>query len=391
MEVPGFVAGAVAAGLKKDKKQDLALILSQVPAAAAGVFTTNQVQAAPVLLDKERIKSGSAQAILVNSGNANACTGPQGIKDARAMAHAAASALGIADDLVLVASTGVIGRPLNIAAIEASLPQLSRQLSPSGLFEVAQAIMTTDTFPKAMSKQAQVGDKTFTVAAVAKGAGMIRPDMATMLCFVCSDIKASPQALAESLRSAVARSFNTITIDGDTSTNDTVLALANGISGLDLKEPGCSRVFQEALDEVLTTLALQIVRDGEGATKLVAIQVKGAPSEDHARTVAYTVSHSPLVKTALFGEDANWGRTMAAIGRASVPVRPEVIHIWFSHVQVVKNGKGCGQAAEEEATEVLKRDRFTITIDLGLGDKAFTVHTCDLSVDYVKINADYRT
>jgi len=390
-EVPGFVAGAVAAGLRKDERKDVGVIFSSVPACAAGVFTANQVQAAPVLLDKERITSGRAQAIVVNSGNANACTGPRGVQDARAMAQAAASALGIGEELVLVASTGVIGQPLNVSAIEKALLKLSGQLEPDGLFDVAQAIMTTDTFPKAVSKQAHVGDKTFTVAAVAKGAGMIRPDMATMLCFVCTDMGATPEALAKSLTRAVAGSFNTITVDGDMSTNDTVLVLANGLSGLHIEDPPCTEAFQETLNELLLTLALQIVKDGEGATKLVRVEVEGAPSEDAAKKVAYTVSESPLVKTALFGEDANWGRIMAAIGRAGVPIDTESIQIYFDGMQMVKDGQGCGQEAEAAATRIFKNERFSITIHLGLGSKGATVHTCDLSTDYVKINADYRT
>jgi len=390
-EVPGFAAGAVAAGLRKDERKDVGVILSRVPACAAGVFTTNQVQAAPVLLDKERITSGRAQAVVVNSGNANACTGPRGVQDARAMAKAAASALGIGEELVLVASTGVIGQPLNVSAIEEALPRLAGQLKPDGLFDVAQAIMTTDTFPKAVSKQAHVGDKTFTVAAVAKGAGMIRPDMATMLCFVCTDMGATPEALAKSLRRAVAGSFNTITVDGDMSTNDTVLVLANGLSGLHIEETPCAEAFQETLNELLLTLALQIVKDGEGATKLVRVEVEGAPSQEAAKKVAYTVAESPLVKTALFGEDANWGRIMAAMGRAGVPLDPDTIQIYFDGMQMVKDGRGCGQEAEAAATRIFKKERFSITIHLGLGSKRATVHTCDLSTDYVRINADYRT
>jgi glutamate N-acetyltransferase/amino-acid N-acetyltransferase len=391
IEVPGFVAGAIGAGLKKNKKKDLGIIFSEVPACAAAVFTTNQVQAAPVLLDKERIKSGRAQAIVANSGNANACVGPRGLRDAKAMARAAAQAFGIGEELVLVASTGVIGQPLDLPAIEAALPRLSGQLNPSGLLEVAEAIMTTDTFPKAVSTQTLVGDRRFAVAAVAKGAGMIRPDMATMLCFVCTDVGATPGALSEALRKAVHRSFNAITVDGDTSTNDTVLVLANGLSELHLAHGPCAEAFEKVLNEVLSTLALQIVQDGEGATKLVSLEVKGASSEGQARQVAYTVANSPLVKTALFGEDANWGRIMAAIGRAGVPIDPEGIDIFFDAVRLVKNGQGCGREAEAAATQILKTARFTITIDLRLGRRGATIHTCDLSTDYVKINAAYRS
>lgn len=391
LQVPGFVAGAVAAGLKKDGNKDLGVIFCEVPACAAGVFTTNQVQAAPVLLDRERIKSGRCQAIVANSGTANACTGKRGIEDAEAVARAAAKTLGIPEGFVLVASTGVIGQPLNLSAIEVAMPKLARQLNPTGLYDIAQAIMTTDTFPKTVSKQGSIGDKTFTVAAVAKGAGMILPDMATMLCFICTDIGAEPDLLGQSLKDAVAESFNAITVDGDTSTNDTVLLLANGLCGLSLQQADCATAFQKILKEVLLTLALQIVQDGEGATKLVSIHVKGASSKADAKRVAYAVANSPLVKTALFGEDANWGRIMAAVGRAGVLLNSDTIDIYFDDVCMVKDGQGCGQQTEAAATRVLKSDRFTITIDLKLGSKAATIYTCDLSTDYVRINADYRS
>jgi len=390
-QVPGFVAGAVEAGLKKNGGKDLGIILCEVPATAAGVFTTNQVQAAPVILDKERIQAGRCQAIVANSGNANACTGAQGIEDAKAMARAAARALGIKEELVLVASTGVIGEPLDVSSIEAGMPSLAGQLDPTGFHDLAEGIMTTDTFPKIFSKQGHVGDKTFTVVAVAKGAGMIFPDMATMLCFVCTDVGGAPALLNQALKHAVNDSFNTITVDGDTSTNDTVILLANGLSGLNLEDTACGDTFQRILDEVLYTLALQIVQDGEGATKLVSVQVEGAPSDKEARQVAYTVAHSPLVKTALFGEDANWGRVMAAVGRSGVPVNPEKIAISFGDIFMVRDGLGCGQEAEEAATEILKTNRFSLTIDLKMGKKRATVHTCDLTTGYIRINADYRS
>ena len=391
LEVPGFVAGAVAAGIKKDGKKDLGMICSKIPACAVGMFTSNKIQAAPVVLGKERIKSGRCQAIIANSGNANACTGKRGLQDAEAIARSAATTLGISEELVLVASTGVIGLHLNVDSIEAAMPALAGSLNPEGLHEVAEAIMTTDTFPKAVSKQGHVGDKTFNIAAVAKGAGMIHPDMATMLCFICTDIDADPDLLRRALNDAVQKSFNAITVDGDTSTNDTVLLLANGSSGLHLQESSIATAFQSALDEVLLTLALQIVEDGEGATKQVTVCIEEASDDRDARQIAYTVAGSPLVKTALFGEDANWGRIMAAIGRAGVPVNPETIDISFDNVCVVKDGQGCGKEAEGYAAEVLKTDRFTITVSLKMGSGGATVHTCDLSTDYVRINADYRS
>lgn len=390
-EVPGFLAGAVAAGIKKKEKKDLALIYSEVPATAAGMFTTNRIQAAPVVLDKERLVSGSARAVIANSGNANACTGAAGMAAAQAMARETAAVLEIETQQVLVASTGVIGHPLPVSVITAALPRLVKGLSPSGLGEVAEAIMTTDTFPKMAVRTRRVDGRAFTVGAVAKGAGMIRPDMATMLCFVCTDMGASPGELKRGLSAAVDKSFNTITVDGDTSTNDTVILLANGKSGLDLGTPSCQGAFQEALDDLLVTLAGEIVRDGEGATKTVGITVKGAGTESEAKHVAYTVADSLLVKTAFFGEDANWGRIVAAVGRAGVPVNGDTLDIAFDDAVLVKNGEYCGATAEAAATAVLQKPSFTVTIDLKLGDRSATVQTCDLSIDYIKINADYRS
>lgn len=390
-EVPGFVAGAIAAGIKKKEKNDLAIIFSEVPACAVGLFTTNRVQAAPVMLDRKRIRSGCAQAIIANSGNANACTGQNGMEAARMMTKSAGLALGVEEQLVLVASTGVIGEPLNILAVKSAIPGLAGKLGPSGFIEVAQAIMTTDTFPKVLSKQTRIGGKEFTVTALAKGAGMIRPDMATMLCFICTDMGANPEILQNVLKRAVASSFNAITIDGDTSTNDTVLMLANGISGLHLQEPSYQEAFQAVVDELLAGLALEIVKDGEGATKLVSIKIEQATSENDARQIAFTIANSPLVKTAFFGEDANWGRIIAAVGRAGVEINPETIDIFVDSVPLVRNAQGCGEEAEKAATKILKKNAFTITVDLNLGSKTATVQTCDLSPDYVKINANYRT
>lgn len=388
---PGFKAAGVASGIKKTGEKDLGLVFSESPASAAGVFTRNRVKAAPVLLDRERIKSGACQAVIVNSGNANCCTGDQGMRDARAMTRIAASGLGISEDLVLVASTGVIGKPLPIKKIEAAIPDLIRSASPEGISDLAVAIMTTDTVPKIVSRQGHMEGKTFTVTGVAKGAGMIRPDMATMLCFICTDIDAPPDLLQETLSAANERSFNRITIDGDTSTNDTVIVMANGLSGATIKTKDHKESFQSVLDDVLISLAKELVKDGEGATKLVEIIVKGALSDKDAHKIADTVANSNLVKTAFFGEDANWGRILAAAGRAKVPIEPGRIDIFFDDVQMVKNGMGCGKAAEADVTKVLKRPEFKISIDLNMGNGYDSVFTCDFSIDYVKINADYRS
>lgn len=388
---PGFEAAGIAAGLKKKNKKDLGLIFSKVPANVAGVFTRNRVKAAPVILDRERIKSGVCQAIIVNSGNANCCTGEQGIRDAETMASLSASELGISKDLVLVASTGVIGEPLPIEKIKAAIPDLVESLQPDGIPDLAKSIMTTDTVPKMVSGQGVVEGKSFIVTGVAKGAGMIRPDLATMLCFVFTDVNAASDILKEALVSAINRSFNRITIDGDTSTNDTALMMANGLSGAIIENPGQKEIFQKVIDRIFLDLAKQVVRDGEGVTKLVEIIVRGAVSDSDARKVADTVAHSPLVKTAFFGEDANWGRIIGAVGRAGVDVDPDRIDLYFDDVQMVKAGMGCGKGVEVEATKVLKKSEFTVTIHLNMGQGFGSMMTCDFSVDYVKINADYRS
>ncbi|CAN2041569.1 Glutamate N-acetyltransferase / Amino-acid acetyltransferase [Candidatus Magnetomoraceae bacterium gMMP-15] len=388
---PGFTFAGIASGLKKDYQKDLGLIVSQVPACTAGVFTRNKVQAAPVLLDKKRIKSGKCQAIIINSGNANCCNGKSGMEDAMAMARMAGDALNISEDSVLAASTGVIGKPLEILKIEEAIPDLIGALSPNGITDLAQSIMTTDTVPKAVFRQTELNGGKFTIAAVAKGAGMIRPDMATMLCFVCTDVKASQKNLQKALSSSVDSSFNIITVDGDTSTNDTILLMANGLSRLSLDDPLIKTAFQNILDDLLLRLAKEIVRDGEGATKLAKITVKGADSRINAKMVVETVANSNLLKTALFGEDANWGRILAAAGRSGYNIDPDKIDIFFNAVQVVKNGMGCGNKAEKEAGKVLKEPEFNIFIDLKMGTYEANVYTCDFSVDYVKINANYRT
>jgi len=391
MDCPGFLTAGIASGLKKSGKRDLGLIYSAAPTTVAAMFTRNLVKAAPVLLDQQRTANGSCRAVIVNSGNANCCTGDQGMQDAIHMGRLAAEGLEVDEEDVLVASTGVIGEPLPLEKIESATPELIATLSADGLSGFAEAIMTTDTVPKVVSRSGELSGKTFTVSGVIKGAGMIRPDMATMLCFVMTDIAARPDTLKSMLKSAADRSLNRMTVDGDTSTNDTVLLMANGHAGVEVNGAEEIRKFQTVLDEVLMGLAKWLIQDAEGATKLVEIVVKGAESKPQAHKIADTLANSPLFKTALFGEDANWGRILAAVGRAGVPVDPETIDIFFGSIQMVKRGIGCGKKAEAEATAVLKQDEFTLTVDLNQGSASETVLTCDFSIDYVRINADYRT
>jgi len=385
------MAAGIAAGIKKTGAKDLGLIVSSVPAAVAGVFTRNQIKAAPVLLDMERVAAGVCRAVIANSGNANCCTGDQGMQNAIKMAKLAADAIGVPETMALVSSTGVIGQQLPVEKIEAAVPNLVAALSPDGFLNFAEAIMTTDTRPKMLTRTVDAAGKSFSLVAVAKGAGMIRPDMATMLSYVCTDIEADPQILKQILTNAVDLSYNRITIDGDTSTNDTVLLMANGLSGVSIKAAAVAEIFQSALNEMLIELAKMVVKDGEGVTKLVEIRVTGAASNADADKMADTVAHSNLVKTAFFGEDANWGRIIGALGRSGAPIRPDAVDIAFNDVLLVKNGLWCGSEAEAGATKVLKLPEFAVNIDVHMGVGRASYWTCDFSIDYVKINADYRS
>lgn len=394
-EVPGFLAAAIAAEIKKGNlRPDLGLIFSEVPAVVSGVFTRNLVRAAPIQIDLERIAQKTSRAILVNSGNANACTGRTGLKETQKFSQQVSQLLSIPDSQLFLASTGVIGKRLPVSRMHKTIPALIKTLSPQGLPKVAEAIMTTDTFPKIVAKELIVSGKKVHMVGLAKGAGMIHPDMATMLCFVLTDLRVSPALLDQFLQKSTDHSFNRITVDGDTSTNDMVLVMANGLAGnpilKDFNSPG-SRAFGRALDGILLTLAKMIVKDGEGATKDVTLQIEGARSEEEAKNLAMTVATSPLVKTALFGQDANWGRILAALGRAGVPFDPEKVDIFFDDLPVVKNGISKGARAESLAGRVLKKPALTIRIDMHQGKANTTVYTCDLSLDYVRINADYRT
>lgn len=394
MIIKDFSYGAVAAGIKYKDRLDLGLIYSTVPAVTAGVFTTNQVKAAPVLLSVDRLKQGRCQAVLVNSGCANACTGEQGMEAALQTSRLAAQALGIEDDMVLVSSTGVIGAALNVDAFEQNMQALVENLDPDNFGRVAEAIMTTDTVPKTAFDSVEIGGTEVRLMGMAKGAGMIMPNMATMLAFVMTDAQISFSQLKSALRSAVERTFNRITIDGDTSTNDMVLVMANGAAGnpwIDDDEHPDYQAFCDSLEMLLKDLARQIVEDGEGATKFITIRVCGAKEHSDAERMARTVANSNLVKTAFFGEDANWGRIMGAMGRSGVKFNPERVDIAFGDVVIVKNGLSVGQEQERAATALLRQKSITVCIDLKDGAGCEEIYTCDFSIDYVKINANYRT
>jgi len=393
MKIKGFKTAAVAAGIRYSDRLDLGLIFSETPVVTAGAFTTNQVKAAPVVLDMERLKQGKAQAILINSGCANACTGENGMLAAIASGDCAASALGIAPEMVQISSTGVIGEQLNVSAIVKAMPELVAKLSSDNFDQVAKAIMTTDTVSKTASRSVMIGEQEVHFVGMAKGAGMIMPNMATMLAFVLTDAQISFRQLHGALIKGVERTFNRITIDGDTSTNDMILVMANGAAGNPWIDEGASdfqEIFQQTLEDLLKDLALQIVADGEGATKFITIRVCGAREEIDAEQIARTVANSSLVKTAFFGEDANWGRIIAAMGRSGVRFCPERVDIAFDDVVIVKNGLGQGKEAEKSATAILKEKNILVTIDLKDGRGCAEVYTCDFSIDYVKINADYR-
>ncbi len=388
----GFKAGGIACGIKKSQKPDLALIVSEVPAFAAGIFTLNVVQAAPVILSKQQLRNDQARAIIANSGNANACVGQGGIKAAEAMAEAAALFLGIGQDEVLVASTGVIGVPLPVEKIETALATKSNFLSALGSPDAARAIMTTDTFPKEVAVEVQLGGKTVRLGGIAKGSGMIHPNMATMLGFITTDATITPELLKQALRRAGEVSFNRITVDGDTSTNDCLLILANGKAGNEpvRGEGEDYRLFLEALITICQELAKRIAKDGEGATKLVEIRVTGAATEAEAVIIGKSIATSNLVKTAIFGEDANWGRILAAAGYSGIRFNPDLIDIYLGDLLVCRGGTGL-EFDEERAKRILEAKELLITVQMGTGTAEASVWTCDLSYDYVKINGSYRT
>ncbi len=390
--VPGFLAAGIAAGIKSNGERDLGLLVCEKPCTAAGVFTKNRVKAAPVLVSKKRLQGGNIQAVLVNSGNANACTGPQGLRDALLACGETARGLGMAAQRVIPCSTGVIGVPLPMQLLTRAVPRLITRLSPKGLEDFAKAIMTTDTFPKVVTRSFVMNGDLIKVCGIAKGSGMIMPQMATMLAFIITNARIKPSLLRELLKQTVAATFNRISIDGETSTNDTVLLLASGVAGKTIHQrntPEYQR-FSRVLHDVMKELALLIVKDGEGATKFIAITVQHARTINDARKAAFRVANSPLFKTACFGGDFNWGRIMAALGNSGAAFDPEQVGIRINNLLAVKQGREFARNRRMLA-HVFQNSRLDISIDLNNGSHRFSVFTCDLSYDYIKINASYTT
>lgn len=392
--VTGFRFAGVHGGIKANGSLDFGLLCADEPAVAAGVFTKNRVKAAPVTLSERRLEAGFCQAILVNSGNANACTGRQGRQAALSLTRAAASALHISTALVAPASTGVIGAQLPRQNMEAAIPRLVSDLSEDGAARLARAIMTTDRGPKIAGVEVKVGRTVCRVLGIAKGAGMIHPNMATTLAFIATDVSISRTALSKMLRRSVDATFNRATVDGDTSTNDSIYALASGAATTRAIMEGnaAARRFAGALTEVLESLAKQIVADGEGAEHLVRVDVRGARTDADAVLIARTIACSQLVKTAIFGCDPNWGRILAAAGRSGARFNPDHVSMTIGDVPIFQQGTPVAQArAEAKAAVVMKRPEYTISVTVGRGRGVGHYWTCDLGHEYVRINADYRT
>jgi len=389
----GFRACGVAAGIKYQNRKDMALLAADVPAAVAAVYTTNKVAAAPVQIDRERTRSGRAQAVIVNSGCANACTGETGMANAREMARFAAVALGIDEQLVLVCSTGVIGAHLPMERVAAGAKLAAAALSREGSDDAAHAIMTTDTVDKQVAVELEIDGKTVCIGGMCKGSGMIEPNMATMLGFITTDAVVHPKALDQALREAVDVSFNRVVVDGDRSTNDTVILMASGAAGNQMLTPYHSQwqYFVDALTTVCLELGKKMVLDGEGATKFVTVRVKGARTDEDAQIAARAVSKSALVKTSWFGLDPNWGRVIAAVGYSGADVDDQKTQIYYGDIRAYDQGRVADKALLQAMQDVMRKRAFDVTVDLNLGDGEDTVYTCDFSYDYVKINAEYTT
>jgi glutamate N-acetyltransferase/amino-acid N-acetyltransferase len=386
--VPGVLAAGIHAGIKPTPARDLALVYSSTPATAAGVFTTNRIVGAPVKVSRERLHAGVAQAIVASSGCSNVATGEQGVRDAREMTEIVAKHLRIPDERVLVASTGIIGRYLPMEKIRPALPKLVKALSPAGSRLAAEGIMTTDTHPKEAALRVEIGGRRVTIGAIAKGAGMIHPMMATMFCFVATDLAVEREGLRGAIRRAVTGSFNRISVDGDRSTSDTVIVLANGLAEnrpLARGDRGL-RPFQQALDALTQRLAVMLVKDGEGATLVIDVRVRGAKTRRDAELAARSIANSSLFKTAMAGRDPNWGRVMSALGAAGVTVQEDRVAIWYGEEQVAAGGRLREGVRWDQVKAELAKPEVTVTVDLGLGSAHDHIWTSDLTADYVKIN-----
>ena len=390
--VQGFTFNGIHVGIKEGQKKDLSLIHSQVPAVASAVFTTNDFKAAPVLLSMERIREGVAQTIITNSGNANAATGEQGYRDAVTMSHVTAVEIGVDPSSVLVASTGKIGEFLPIKKIETGIPSLIRGLSAEKIDAAEEAIMTTDKFPKLERRTGRIGSQEVTICGIAKGAGMIEPNMATMLAYVMTDAQIVHKELDKVFRESVDRSFNAISVDGCMSTNDMAVVMANGFAGNKTLNSGTGdyHIFSEMLFSVMEELAKSIVRDGEGATKVLEIVVVGANTQDNAKKVAYAIARSNLVKTAFFGKDPNWGRIISAAGSVGLGISNDQMEVLLDDFPVFSSGRGC-KGAESRLLDIMEQNNIRVTVNLGMGKESFKMFASDLSHEYVHINADYHT
>ena len=387
----GFKFAAIGAAIKTQDRDDIAIIYSEIPCVSAGVFTRNVVKSPSVIYNMERIKNDKAYGFVVNSGNANACTGQQGMNDTIAMSKAVKDGLKITDGEVFVCSTGVIGVPLPMDRIIPAIKRGVAKIGENSFMDTAKAIMTTDTFPKIQSKTVEIEGKTVTISGITKGSGMISPNMATTLSFIITDAVIEKSALDKALRESVEQSFNKITVDGDMSTNDSVMILANGVCGnnvINTDTPQYKK-FKKVLDELTQELAYMIVKDGEGATKTICIEINGAETQDGAERLARKVADSMLVRTAVYGRDPNWGRIMCALGGAGVSFDPKKIDIYINGAQIVANGVGIGK--EKEASKALEANEIILKVELKEGKYNTKIYTCDLTEDYIKINAHYTT
>jgi len=390
--VPGFLANGISVGIKPSNEKDLSLIFSTTPAKVAAVFTKNSFKAAPLLINTERVKRGLAQAIITNSGCANAATGKDGYKDALSVSAELSNQLKIKEEMILLSSTGVIGKRLPVKKINSGIGKLVKDLNELGIEDAQAAMMTTDKFPKIAIRKGIVGAKDITICGIAKGAGMIEPNMATLLTYVMTDALIDNKALNTVFHQAIDSTFNCISVDGCMSTNDMAIILANGLAGNNPLERAQARLqrFRDMLCDVLQELCQAVVRDGEGATKFITISIEGAKSRSDARRAAYAVANSNLVKTAFFGKDPNWGRIVAALGSAGIPLEKEKVTLSMGGILVFAQD-GPTNFNASKLKDIFQKDKIEVRISLGSGDKSYYVYTSDLSQEYVKINAEYTT